>query len=109
MPATIAGVQVGVRIARDARAVRGQLEPALHDRRDVAEVEPPESCRAEEGEDERGDDGEVEVEPGGRRAGDDDRLAERDDHEELEALGEVRSLHVPGGLREAVAVPAPST
>jgi hypothetical protein len=42
------------------------------------------------------DDGRIELELGGGRAGYDDRLAECNDHEQLEALSEMGSLHLPG-------------
>src|SRR5689334_4965336 len=40
------------------------------------------------------------MESGGRRSGDHDRLAEGDDHEQLEALGEMSAVHLPGHVVE---------
>ena len=89
-------VQVGVGVARERRALAPrQRQPPLGDPRDVVEVEPPHRGAAEERDRERGEPGGVQVELGRRRAGDHDRLAEGDDDEELEALGEVRHLDVP--------------
>ena len=89
-------VQVRVRVAGQLRALTRELEPALGDPRDEVEVEPPERRRREEGEPERGHARRVELQLGRGRPDDHDRLAERDDQEELEALCEVRGADLPG-------------
>ena len=92
-------VEVCVRVARHRRAVGGELEAALGDPRDVGEVQPPQRGAAQEGQREGRHAREAELELARGGAGQDDRLAQRDDDEELEALGEVRGLHVPGRRR----------
>ena len=88
-------VEVRVPVPREARALGRELQPPLGHARDVVEVEPPESRRREEGDGERERSRRVELELRRRRARDHDRLAERDDDEELEALGEMRGLDRP--------------
>ena len=89
-------VQVGVAVAGQSRAVGGGLlEPLLCHGCDVVEVQPPHRRGREEGDAECGDPCSVDVEAGGRGAGDHDRLAERDDDEQLEAVGEMARLDVP--------------
>ena len=90
-------MEVGVGVAGQSPAVVGRVEPDLGNTGDVVEVQPPERGRREE----RDGNGRP---PRERRcrdltpsARDDDRLAERDDHEELEALGEMGALDLPIG------------
>ena len=96
-------VEVRVAVPRHRRPVGGELEPPLRDVGDVAEVEPPERGRDQEREAERRQPCDAERQLGRRRAGDHDRLAERDDDEQLEALGEVRALDIPGRRVELLA------
>ena len=92
-------VQVGVGVTGQRDAVRGQLEAPLGDPRRVGEVQPPHRRRDREREREGHHAAGVELQVRGGGAGDHDRLAEREDDEQLEALGEVRGLDVPRGGR----------
>src|SRR5215210_7871569 len=73
----------------------------LPDRRHGREIQPPDGRGRQEGHDEGYYPRRVEFEFGSGRAGYDDGLAEREDDEQAEALGEVLRSHVPGGWREA--------
>ena len=68
---------------------------------DLAEVQPPERRRGEEGEQERGDDVDAQPRIRGGGARQHDALAERDDHEQLEALAEMGALDLPLAHRRA--------
>jgi len=89
------GVEVGVPVPCEADPVLRELEPALRDSRDVVEVQPPEGGGRKERDRERDEPHRPELELRRRCAGEDDRLAERNDHEQLEALREVRGLDLP--------------
>ena len=89
-----------VNASRAVVVVVGELEAPFGDPRDVAEVEPPERRGRDERERERGHARGIERQLGRGRARDHDRLAERDDDEELEPLREVRRLHLPRGRRQ---------
>ncbi len=93
-------VEIRVPVPRQPRALLREREPPLCDRGNEVEVEPPEGRGREERETERSETRGVERQLRGRRARNDDRLAEGDDDEQLEALGEVRGLDVPGGRVE---------
>lgn len=68
---------------------------------DVVEVEPPERGGAQERQAEGHGTSQAQREVGRRRARDDNRLTQRDDHEELEALCEVLGADLPSVLAEA--------
>ncbi len=101
-------VEVREPVACHRRAIGGELEPPLCDARHVAEVEPPERGARDEREPERGHASRTERQIRRRRSGDHDRLAERDDDEELEPLREVRGLDLPRGRVEARPAREPS-
>src|SRR5215213_3730910 len=94
-------VQIGVGVSGEDSPVLGDLEVVLAKTRHGRKVQPPEGRRRKKGHYEGYDPRRVEVEVGGGRAGYDDGLAEREDDEKAEALGEVLRSHVPGGWREA--------
>ena len=89
-------VQVGEAVTRQGGAGGGALEAPLRDRGDVAEVQPPHRRGREERDAEGGHPHPVQRQLSRGRAGDHDRLAERDDHEQLEALRKVGGLDLPG-------------
>ena len=101
------GVQIGVGVAcQPARVLAGAHHQAraLGDR---AEVQPPQCGGLEERDAEAEDDRGGQAGVRGRRAGDDDRLAERDDDEALAAVGEVAALDVVVGGHGAAAARQP--
>ena len=90
-------VQVGVDVAADLAPLlgRGRADPLEHRAGDLAEVQPPERRRGEEGEQERGDDVDAQPRVRGGGARQHDALTKRDDHEQLEALAETGFLDLP--------------
>ena len=90
-------VQVGVDVAADLAPLLGSGRADLiqDPAGDLAEVQPPERRRGEEGEQERSDD--LEAQPRIRGSGpcENDALSEHDDHEQLEALAEMGALDLP--------------
>src|SRR5215203_5489262 len=100
-PATRTTCRLGVGIAGQEGPVYGELEAALRDPGDRGEVKPPQRGGREEGHAEGHDPGGVQLEVRGRGTRENDRLAERDDDEELEAFGKVLGADGPGFGRNA--------
>ncbi len=94
-------VQVGVGVAREPAAVISPRQEPLRAPSDLVEVQPPQRRRRRERHHQRCPVREIQHQRRCGGAGDDDRLAQRDDDEELEPLREVRRLDLPVGGRRA--------
>ena len=88
-------VQIRIRIPRGEGAILASLQCLLRQRGGRVEVEPPERSGPQERDPEGGHPGRVEIQVRQRRSRQHDRFAQRDDHEELEALREVARLELP--------------